>query len=56
MDKCKRGRKTPDDEERSGWPSTSGRDYHRAEMNELIKENRRISVSEIELRRVIGCG
>jgi hypothetical protein len=48
MDKCKRGRKTPEDEERSGWPSTSRRDYHCAEVNALIKENRRISVSEIE--------
>lgn len=51
--KCQR---TTHDEEQSGWLSTSQIDYHCAEMDVLIKENRQITLSAVALNVAIMCG
>jgi hypothetical protein len=42
------------DEEYWDWPSTSGADDHRGEVDALIKENKQMTVSKIALTRGIS--
>jgi hypothetical protein len=54
VDRFKSGRASLDNEERTGCPSTSGTDDHRAEMDALIKENRRITTVTVSDGEVEG--
>ena len=54
--RCKCGRTTPDDGERSGLPSTSQIDEHHANVDALIKDSRWITASKITLTVGISYG